>query len=104
MYTYIIRVDEAKENSFQAMLTTKKTQLLMWGIQVNARNTFTFQDFFFPTVLPGGCPKCNRSALQKSVDCLVEQYESYGFKVNGTFTLLENTADTGGLSIAYQVL
>lgn len=55
-------------------------------------------------MLPGGCPKCNRSALQKSVDCLVEQYESYGFKVNGTFTLLENTADTGGLSIAYQVL
>ncbi|XP_026708070.1 kell blood group glycoprotein isoform X2 [Athene cunicularia] len=53
-------------------------------------------------VLPEGCPTCNRSALQKSIDCLVEQYESYGFKVNGTFTLLENTADTGGLAIAYQ--
>lgn len=60
--------------------------------------------FFFPTVLPGGCPSCNRSALQKSIDCLVEHYESYDFKVNGTFTLLENTADTGGLAIAYQVL
>ncbi|GAB0177489.1 kell blood group glycoprotein [Grus japonensis] len=57
---------------------------------------------FYGYVLPGGCPTCNRSALQKSIDCLVEQYESYDFKVNGTFTLLENTADTGGLSIAYQ--
>uniref|UniRef100_A0A8B9G1H3 Kell blood group glycoprotein n=1 Tax=Amazona collaria TaxID=241587 RepID=A0A8B9G1H3_9PSIT len=57
---------------------------------------------FYGYVLPGGCPTCNRGALQKSIDCLVEQYESYGFKVNGTFTLLENTADTGGLAIAYQ--
>lgn len=38
----IIKVDEAKENPFQAMLTTKKTQWLMWEIQVYARNTFTF--------------------------------------------------------------
>ncbi|NXD82155.1 KELL protein, partial [Halcyon senegalensis] len=53
-------------------------------------------------VLPGGCPVCNRNALEKSIDCLVEHYESYGYKVNGTFTLLENTADTGGLAIAYQ--
>ncbi|XP_061862617.1 kell blood group glycoprotein isoform X4 [Colius striatus] len=57
---------------------------------------------FYGYVLPGGCPTCNRSTLQKSIDCLVEQYESYSFKVNGTFTLLENTADTGGLTIAYQ--
>ncbi|XP_065514366.1 kell blood group glycoprotein [Caloenas nicobarica] len=57
---------------------------------------------FYGYVQPGGCPTCNRSALQKSIDCLVEQYESYGFKVNGTSTLLENTADTGGLAIAYQ--
>ncbi|NXE26994.1 KELL protein, partial [Ardeotis kori] len=57
---------------------------------------------FYGYVLPGGCSTCNRSALQKSIDCLVEQYESYSFKVNGTFTLLENTADTGGLAIAYQ--
>jgi len=71
---------------------------------VNIRNTLIFQDFFFPTVLPEGCPTCNRSVLQKSIDCLVEQYESYGLKVNGTTTLLENTADTGGLTIAYQVM
>ncbi|NXN36808.1 KELL protein, partial [Rhinoptilus africanus] len=57
---------------------------------------------FYDYVQPGGCPTCNRSALQKSIDCLVEHYESYSFKVNGTFTLLENTADIGGLTIAYQ--
>ncbi|NXC41636.1 KELL protein, partial [Penelope pileata] len=57
---------------------------------------------FYDYVLPGGCPTCNRSVLQKSIDCLVEHYENFGFKVNGTFTLLENTADTGGLAIAYQ--
>ncbi|XP_064266036.1 kell blood group glycoprotein isoform X3 [Passer domesticus] len=57
---------------------------------------------FYGYVLPEGCPACNRSALQSSIDCLVEQYESYSFNVNGTFTLLENTADTGGLAIAYQ--
>ncbi|XP_075295184.1 kell blood group glycoprotein isoform X3 [Opisthocomus hoazin] len=57
---------------------------------------------FYGYVLPEGCPTCNRSVLQKSIDCLVEQYESYGLKVNGTTTLLENTADTGGLTIAYQ--
>uniref|UniRef100_A0A672UHR8 Kell metallo-endopeptidase (Kell blood group) n=1 Tax=Strigops habroptila TaxID=2489341 RepID=A0A672UHR8_STRHB len=57
---------------------------------------------FYGYVLPGGCPTCDRGVLQKSIDCLVEQYESYGSKVNGTFTLLENTADTGGLAIAYQ--
>ncbi|KAM9247588.1 kell blood group glycoprotein isoform 3-T3 [Leptosomus discolor] len=59
---------------------------------------------FYGYVLPGGCPTCNRSALQKSIDCLVQQYESYGFNVNGTYTLLENTADTGGLGIAYQAM
>ncbi|NXE98795.1 KELL protein, partial [Menura novaehollandiae] len=57
---------------------------------------------FYSYVLPEGCPACNRSALQRSIDCLVEQYESYSLKVNGSFTLLENTADTGGLAIAYQ--
>ncbi|XP_030123638.4 kell blood group glycoprotein isoform X1 [Taeniopygia guttata] len=57
---------------------------------------------FYGYVLPEGCPACNRSALQSSIDCLVEQYESYSFNVNGTFTLLENTADTGGLAVAYQ--
>ncbi|XP_032303054.1 kell blood group glycoprotein [Coturnix japonica] len=53
-------------------------------------------------MLPDGCPTCNSSVLQKSINCLVEQYESFGLKVNGTSTLLENTADTGGLTIAYQ--
>ncbi|OWK63869.1 Kell blood group glyco [Lonchura striata] len=57
---------------------------------------------FYGYVLPEGCPACNRNALQSSIDCLVEQYESYSFNVNGTFTLLENTADTGGLAVAYQ--
>ncbi|XP_063004650.1 kell blood group glycoprotein isoform X4 [Melospiza melodia melodia] len=57
---------------------------------------------FYGYVLPEGCPACNRSALQSSIDCLVEQYESYSSNVNGTFTLLENTADTGGLAVAYQ--
>lgn len=71
---------------------------------MNAINSFTSRTFFSPTVLPVGCPACNRSALQRSIDCLVEQYESYSFNVNGTFTLLENTADTGGLAVAYQVL
>lgn len=46
MYAYIVNdivnVDEAKENPFQAMLTTKKSKWLMWGIQVSARNTFIF--------------------------------------------------------------
>ncbi|XP_032908930.1 kell blood group glycoprotein isoform X2 [Catharus ustulatus] len=57
---------------------------------------------FYGYVLPEGCPECNRSALQRSIDCLVEQYESYSLNINGTFTLLENTADTGGLAVAYQ--
>uniref|UniRef100_A0A8C3BQ19 Kell blood group glycoprotein n=1 Tax=Cairina moschata TaxID=8855 RepID=A0A8C3BQ19_CAIMO len=57
---------------------------------------------FYGYVLPGGCPTCNSSLLQKSIGCFVEQYESFDFKVNGTLTLLENTADNGGLAIAYQ--
>ncbi|NXX50248.1 KELL protein, partial [Tricholaema leucomelas] len=57
---------------------------------------------FYRYVLPGGCSTCNRSALQRAVGCLVEQYENFDIKVNGTLTLLENTADTGGLTIAYQ--
>uniref|UniRef100_A0A674ILY1 Kell metallo-endopeptidase (Kell blood group) n=1 Tax=Terrapene triunguis TaxID=2587831 RepID=A0A674ILY1_9SAUR len=53
----------------------------------------------------GSCPRCNRDALVRGTDCLVEQYERYslqGLRINGTFTLLENAADTGGLAIAYQ--
>ncbi|XP_064374972.1 kell blood group glycoprotein isoform X6 [Dromaius novaehollandiae] len=70
-------------------------------------HTFYSYGFFSPAVLPGGCPTCNRSALQQAIDCLVKQYESYsmfGFKINGTFTLLENIADNGGLAIAYQTM
>lgn len=103
MSTYIIKVDKLKENTFQSMLATRKNQWLMWGAQVNDMNRFTSRTFS-PTVLPGGCSACNKSALQRSIGCLVEQYESYSFNVNGTFTLLENTADTGGLTVAYQVL
>ncbi|XP_067424410.1 kell blood group glycoprotein [Emydura macquarii macquarii] len=60
---------------------------------------------FYDYVLPESCPRCNRDALVRGIDCLVEQYESYSLqslRVNGTFTLLENAADTGGLAIAYQ--
>lgn len=103
IYTYIIKVDELEENIFQSMLATRKNHWLMWGTQVNAINSFTSKTFS-PTVLPEGCPECNRSALQRSIDCLVKQYESYSLNVNGTFTLLENTADNGGLAVAYQVL
>uniref|UniRef100_A0A452GQV9 Kell metallo-endopeptidase (Kell blood group) n=1 Tax=Gopherus agassizii TaxID=38772 RepID=A0A452GQV9_9SAUR len=39
-------------------------------------------------LVPESCPRCNRDAL--------------GLRINGTFTLLENAADTGGLAIAYQ--
>nr|XP_048677681.1 kell blood group glycoprotein isoform X5 [Caretta caretta] len=56
-------------------------------------------------VVPESCPRCNRDALVRGTDCLVEQYERYslqGLRINGTFTLLENAADTGGLAIAYQ--
>uniref|UniRef100_A0A8C3XR72 Endothelin-converting enzyme-like 1 n=1 Tax=Chelydra serpentina TaxID=8475 RepID=A0A8C3XR72_CHESE len=59
----------------------------------------------FSTVVPESCPRCNRDALVRGTDCLVEQYERYslqGLRINGTFTLLENAADTGGLAIAYQ--
>ncbi|KAM9173997.1 kell blood group glycoprotein isoform 2-T2 [Pangshura tecta] len=60
---------------------------------------------FYDYVVPESCPKCNRDALVRGTDCLVEQYERYslqGLRINGTFTLLENAADTGGLAIAYQ--
>ncbi|XP_059582773.1 kell blood group glycoprotein homolog isoform X2 [Alligator mississippiensis] len=60
---------------------------------------------FYDYVLPDSCSRCNRRVLVQEIDCLVKQYESYslqGLRVNGTFTLLENAADTGGLTIAYQ--
>uniref|UniRef100_A0A8C0G1B7 Uncharacterized protein n=1 Tax=Chelonoidis abingdonii TaxID=106734 RepID=A0A8C0G1B7_CHEAB len=60
---------------------------------------------FYDYVVPESCPRCNRDALVRGTNCLVEQYERYslqGMRINGTFTLLENAADTGGLAIAYQ--
>ncbi|XP_034642533.1 kell blood group glycoprotein isoform X4 [Trachemys scripta elegans] len=60
---------------------------------------------FYDYVVPESCPRCNKDALVRGTDCLVEQYERYslqGLRINGTFTLLENAADTGGLAIAYQ--
>uniref|UniRef100_A0A8C4WM30 Kell metallo-endopeptidase (Kell blood group) n=1 Tax=Gopherus evgoodei TaxID=1825980 RepID=A0A8C4WM30_9SAUR len=60
---------------------------------------------FHDYVVPESCPRCNRDALVWGTDCMVEQYERYslqGLRINGTFTLLENAADTGGLAIAYQ--
>lgn len=60
---------------------------------------------FYDYVVPESCPRCNRDALVRGTGCLVEQYERYslqGLRINGTFTLLENAADTGGLAIAYQ--
>uniref|UniRef100_A0A674IQR9 Kell metallo-endopeptidase (Kell blood group) n=1 Tax=Terrapene triunguis TaxID=2587831 RepID=A0A674IQR9_9SAUR len=60
---------------------------------------------FYDYVVLESCPRCNRDALVRGTDCLVEQYERYslqGLRINGTFTLLENAADTGGLAIAYQ--
>ncbi|XP_053157205.1 kell blood group glycoprotein isoform X4 [Hemicordylus capensis] len=61
-----------------------------------------FQDY---VVLPESCPACDMKALAQSTDCLVKQYEMYSLKghhINGSFTFLENAADTGGLTIAYQ--
>ncbi|XP_008936452.1 PREDICTED: kell blood group glycoprotein [Merops nubicus] len=57
---------------------------------------------FYDYVLPGGCPTCNRSALEESIGCLVQQYESSGSKANGTWALLETMADSDGLALAHQ--
>ncbi|XP_007441989.1 endothelin-converting enzyme 2 isoform X1 [Python bivittatus] len=56
-------------------------------------------------VLPKNCSTCGMDIPAEGKDCLVKQYENYSLKghgVNGSFTLLENLADTGGLAIAYQ--
>jgi endothelin-converting enzyme/putative endopeptidase len=46
--------------------------------------------------------------FEKRADCFVEQYGSYtvagGIKLNGRLTLGENTADNGGVRIAYMAL
>ncbi|XP_063150797.1 kell blood group glycoprotein isoform X2 [Candoia aspera] len=56
-------------------------------------------------VLPNNCSTCGMNIPAESKDCLVKQYGNYSLKghgINGSFTLLENLADTGGLAIAYQ--
>nr|XP_056704464.1 kell blood group glycoprotein homolog [Euleptes europaea] len=60
---------------------------------------------FYDYVWPETCSDCDKQALAEGTDCLVRQYERYSLKgqrINGSFTLLENAADTGGLAIAYQ--
>ncbi|KAH0628532.1 hypothetical protein JD844_009845 [Phrynosoma platyrhinos] len=62
--------------------------------------------FFSFTVLTKNCSSCDMKSLVQGIECLVKQYGSYsleGHSINGTFTLLENAADTEGLAIAYQV-
>ncbi|KAM3843569.1 kell blood group glycoprotein isoform 2-T2 [Vipera latastei] len=56
-------------------------------------------------VLPENCSTCGMNIPAEEKDCLVKQYGNYslkGHRINGSFTLLENLADTGGLAIAYQ--
>nr|XP_020667187.1 kell blood group glycoprotein isoform X2 [Pogona vitticeps] len=56
-------------------------------------------------VLTKNCSDCDIKAMERGIDCLMRQYESYsleGHSINGSLTLLENAADTGGLAIAYQ--
>ncbi|KAL7988493.1 hypothetical protein Chor_007412, partial [Crotalus horridus] len=59
----------------------------------------------FDYVLPENCSTCGMSIPAEDKDCLVKQYGNYslkGHRISGSFTLLENLADTGGLAIAYQ--
>uniref|UniRef100_A0A670ZPY2 Kell metallo-endopeptidase (Kell blood group) n=1 Tax=Pseudonaja textilis TaxID=8673 RepID=A0A670ZPY2_PSETE len=56
-------------------------------------------------VLPENCSTCGLNIPAEDKDCLVKQYGNYslnGHSINGSFTFLENLADTGGLAIAYQ--
>lgn len=50
----------------------------------------------------------DRTAFKKKTDCEVAEYGSFepvpGSKLNGKLTLGENTADNGGIHIAYQAL
>ncbi|XP_054859040.1 kell blood group glycoprotein [Eublepharis macularius] len=60
---------------------------------------------FYNHVWPESCSACDMQALVQGTDCLVKQYERYSLRgqhINGSFTLLENAADTAGLAIAYQ--
>ncbi|XP_058579996.1 kell blood group glycoprotein isoform X7 [Neofelis nebulosa] len=61
---------------------------------------------FSQLLLPGGCPACDTHALQGALLCLKRHYQSIplpsGLSFNGSWTLLENAADIGGLAIALQ--
>ncbi|XP_042310364.1 kell blood group glycoprotein [Sceloporus undulatus] len=60
---------------------------------------------FYDYVLTKNCSSCDMKTLVQGIECLVKQYGSYsleGYPINGSFTLLENAADTEGLAIAYQ--
>uniref|UniRef100_A0A673SNA1 Kell metallo-endopeptidase (Kell blood group) n=1 Tax=Suricata suricatta TaxID=37032 RepID=A0A673SNA1_SURSU len=61
---------------------------------------------FYQLLLPGGCPACDTHVLQEALLCLRRHYESIplpsGLSFNGSWTLLENAADIGGLAIALQ--
>lgn len=61
----------------------------------------------FSTVLPGGCPACDSHALQEALQCLERHYAGFplpsGISFNGSYSFLEDAADTGGLAIALQV-
>ena len=60
----------------------------------------------FSTVLPGGCPACDSHALQEALQCLERHYAGFplpsGISFNGSYSFLEDAADTGGLAIALQ--
>ncbi|XP_040858021.1 kell blood group glycoprotein isoform X2 [Ochotona curzoniae] len=61
---------------------------------------------FYQFLLPGGCPSCDNNALQEASLCLERHYAAFPLPNRTTFnsslTFLENAADVGGLSIAWQ--
>ncbi|XP_058537463.1 kell blood group glycoprotein isoform X3 [Ochotona princeps] len=61
---------------------------------------------FYQFLLPGGCPSCDNNALQEASLCLERHYAAFPLPnsttFNGSLTFLENAADVGGVSIAWQ--
>uniref|UniRef100_A0A8D2BIJ0 Kell blood group glycoprotein n=1 Tax=Sus scrofa TaxID=9823 RepID=A0A8D2BIJ0_PIG len=61
---------------------------------------------FYQLLLPGGCPACDSHALQEALQCLERHYAGFplpsGISFNGSYSFLEDAADTGGLAIALQ--
>ncbi|XP_074123795.1 kell blood group glycoprotein isoform X6 [Sminthopsis crassicaudata] len=67
----------------------------------------TYQGFpILTTVVPGGCPACDVSALHRELLCLQQHYESLSLPAGSTFnsshTLWKNAADIGAVVIAMQ--